>query len=448
MQSLPFDPNKIIRHSHFLRILLIGFLLMLLQVPIAMIQGLIWERQRTDREATEEVAGKWGREQAVVGPMLVVPFVEHETVIASDGRTSTRTRQRQAHFLPAELTVEADVKSEHRYRGIFQVPVYRAAVELQGRFRKPDLTAWQIAPEDVLWERAQLWVRISDARAIQEPTALRWNGRAVPFVAGTGDFGGAKPGIHVPLRGLLEAESFEFHFPLELNGSERLFFTPFGDQSLLRIASNWKDPSFQGNWLPAAREVGEQGFEATWRIPSLGRNYPQSWIAENDSLEPAIAASKVGVELLSPVNPYRMAERSVKYQALFLLLTFLTIWLFEVLIGVRVHPVQYMLVGAAMCLFYLLELSLSEHFGFVTAYTVAAGAVVLQIGGYCIAVLRGFRRAAVVGCVTGGLYGYLYVLLMNQDYSLLLGSLGLFLILGAVMVLTHKIDWYDPSRRD
>ena len=186
--------------------------------------------------------------------------------------------------------------------------------------------------------------------------------------------------------------------------------------------------------------MGEKGFTSKWVIPSLGRNYPQSWPSDS-AVAHEIDKSSFGVELLASIDPYRMSERSVKYEALFLFLTFLSLWLFEVLVRRRLHSLQYLLVGAAMCLFYLLLLSLSEHLGFLPAYLLAGAAVVGLISGYCSAILRKRGWAIVVGSLTAALYAYLYVLLNNEDYALLIGSAGLFVILAAVMYLTRSIDW-------
>ncbi len=229
---------------------------------------------------------------------------------------------------------------------------------------------------------------------------------------------------------------------LSLNGSAGIFFAPFGRETTVKLSSAWPDPSFQGAWLPGERSVNPEGFSAEWKIPFLGRSYSQSW---DSTLDPAsaIQSSLFGVRLISPVDQYRMAERSAKYAALFLLLTFGSLWLFEVLAKIRIHSLQYLLVGAAMCLFYLLELSLSEHIGFLAAYLLAVLSVLALVFGYCAAVLGGVARAAIITGVLAALYAYLYILLMNQDYALLAGSLGLLVILAVVMYLTRKVDWYS-----
>jgi inner membrane protein len=232
-----------------------------------------------------------------------------------------------------------------------------------------------------------------------------------------------------------------------LNGSLGAYFSPFARNTVVEIESNSRNPSFQGNWLPSKRSISDSGFRASWSIPFLGRNYPQAWTSTAD-MGNAIEASRFGVELSDPVDHYRMAERSVKYAGLFVLLTFTVIWLIEVLAGLRVHPIQYLMLGGALCLFYLLELSLSEHVGFPVAYAIASVAVVGMVGAYCLAVLHNVRRALVVAAGVAALYVYLYVLLMNEDYALLIGSVGLFAILGAVMYVTRRVQWYGARGDD
>jgi inner membrane protein len=432
--------NSWIEQSQFARMLLIGFLLLLLQIPVLTMYGLVKERERTRQEAVEEVTGKWGRTQTVIGPVLEVPYVDRWVEQTESGGRVQRATVRRAHFLPEMLEIDGTIETETRYRGIFAVPVYRMSAQLRGQIPRPGFPG--VAPGDVRWERARLVILISDLRAIQNQATLEWNGEELPFVSGAGVFGDTRSGIHVPL----EERHFEadagFRVQLELNGSTGAFFAPLGETTDVTIRSNWEDPSFQGNWLPADHEVTAAGFEAHWSIPSLGRNYPQSWTRGAVSAE-MLEASRFGVDLLTPVDHYRMAERALKYEILFLFLTFLLLWLIEILARVRIHWIQYLLVGAALCLFYLLQLSLSEHIGFLAAYVLASAAVVVLIASYGVAVLKGRKRAVLLGTAVAILYAYLFVLLNNQDYALLVGSVGLFVILAGVMFLTRRIDWYN-----
>jgi inner membrane protein len=430
-----------IKNSQFLRILLVSFLILILQIPTAMMQGLVSDRQNLRQEAISSITTKWGAQQKVIGPQLVVPYVKR----VQSGNTQ-RSDVKLGIFLPQTLDIAGTMDSETRYRGIFEVPVYKSALMLRGQFQRPDFSNWGVRPEDILWDRAELALQISDAHAIQDQVKLAWNGQKIAFVPGQGKLGGNNPGIFANLKGQMTGNAFKFEVPLNLNGSERLTFAPFGEVTQVKLKSNWRDPSFQGLWLPKDRSITDKGFEASWNIPSLGRNYPQQWNQESPVGAETIQASVFGVDLISPVDNYRMASRSIQYNFLFLILTFATFWLFEVTVKLRVHPLQYLLVGVAMSLFYLLQLALSEHIGFNLAYLIASTAVVVMISAYSVTVLRAKQRAGIIGGMQIALYGYLYVVLANQDYSLLMGSFGLFAFLAVVMYLTRNIDWFNVNR--
>jgi inner membrane protein len=445
--SSSFDRvSAALQRSQMLRLLSVGFLVLLLQIPIAMIGGLISERQIRRDRAIEDVSSKWGGVQSITGPVLVIPYTSQWTEAAANGQLVTRSKVRHAIFLPTRLTIRGRVETETRKRGIFSIPVYRLALEARGEVAEPDLAALDVDPATALWERAHVAIGISDVRAIQQEATLSWGGRSSTFLPGSGGFSDSDTGIHAVV-GAGPPGPVEFSFPLVLNGSLGAYFSPFARNTVVEIESNSRNPSFQGNWLPSKRSISDSGFRASWSIPFLGRNYPQAWTSTAD-MGNAIEASRFGVELSDPVDHYRMAERSVKYAGLFVLLTFTVIWLIEVLAGLRVHPIQYLMLGGALCLFYLLELSLSEHVGFPVAYAIASVAVVGMVGAYCLAVLHNVRRALVVAAGVAALYVYLYVLLMNEDYALLIGSVGLFAILGAVMYVTRRVQWYGARGDD
>jgi inner membrane protein len=422
-------------NSQFLRIVIVGFLTLLLQIPMFMIQNLVTERQMVRQQAVVDITSKWGQAQTVIGPRLVIPYIKRVKV----GET-VRADVHNAAFLPEELNITSQMDSEVRYRGIFEVPVYKSKVELKGKFTKPDFSSWGVQAEDILWDRAEINVAIADAKAIQNQVAMTWNNRQIAFAPGSGKLGGNRSGIHVTLAGQMAGNVYNFNIPLVLNGSETLNFAPFGKLTIADITSNWKNPSFQGSWLPNRREITNQGFSARWEVPSLVRNYAQQWNTEAPVGDDTIQQSLFGVNLISPVDNYSMSDRSLKYNFLFVLLTFAALWLFELTAQIRVHPLQYLLVGVAMCLFYVLQLAISEHLGFHWAYAIASFGVVALITLYSMGVLGLKRRGGIIGIMQVALYSYLYVVLANQDYALLIGSLGLFVFLAIVMALTRRLN--------
>lgn len=446
---IPNEPEKRrLRDSTFFKLLAVGGLVLVLLIPLGMVRSLISERQSRRDEATAEVAASWGRSQVLGGPVLTVPYL----LRGKDEKGKTITWTAQARFLPETLVIDGQIVPERRHRGIFEVIVYRADLRFKGSFRRPDFAGWRIAPEDVLWDDAYLSLGIPDLRGIRSGVGLAWGERSLQFEPGGKEDGLWDSGLRARVPRLKEAKDadvYAFAFDLGLNGSRQLHFLPLGKQTRVVLKSTWPAPSFGGAFLPESRRVRDTGFDAVWNVSWFGRSYPQQWrLEESESLAPrsALDGSAFGVELFLPVDAYQKTERSVKYGILFLLLTFLTFFLYEVFNPVSLHPVQYLLVGSALCLFYLLLLSLSEHVPFGFSYLLAAAATVLLIGGYSIAILRGALRALLMTLVLGGLYGYLYVLLQLEDYALLLGSLGLFAILALVMYLTRRIDWSAPRR--
>jgi inner membrane protein len=465
--SAPIDR---LMNSQFTRLLVIGFLVLILQIPTVMLFGIISERQNLRQSAILDVTSKWGKEQTLVGPRLMVPYVKR-----SGTAEKPKSEQKVATFLPDDLQINATMATETRNRGLFQVPVYTTKWDVKGTFEPLDFTAWGVKPEDVLWDRSELVVQIADTRAISDQVNLQWNKTKIPFNPGLGKFKAGDPniqinptqngmsnpgmdssryippsnistvsGIHARLSQMGEKKAYEFSIPIELRGSESLYFVPMGKLTQVNLKSNWANPSFQGNSLPEKPKISDQGFEAKWQIPFLSRNFPQQWNDDAPVADVALYNARFGVNLFSPVDNYHMAERSIKYNFLFIILTFAVLWLFEVTAGVKVHPLQYLLVGVAMCLFYLLQLALSEHLGFHQAYVVASLSIVLMITGYTMSALQTKRRGGIVGVMQVALYSYLYVVLASQDYSLLLGSVGLFVFLAIVMFLTRRVDWFNP----
>jgi len=431
---------ELLRNSHFVKVLLIGFIVLLFQIPISKIKGVIEEREQTREEAINEVTSKWGKSQVLTGPSIIVPYMNRFTTASS--RSQSLSSIAYATFLPESLKISGNLESQLLYRGIYKIPVYTMLLNVSGSFKAPDFSEWAIDAENILWDKAYLSLQVTDAWAMTKSPILSWNNKELNFLPGAGEFEDNQDGLHVKIGDLSKGDNFDFSFSVGLNGSVGAFFVPFGRDTEVQLSSDWGSPSFQGTWLPTNRSVSSDGFKATWNIPFLSRNFPQKWLP-SPGLKKIIESSGFGVEMNSSIDHYRMSQRSVKYQFLFLVLTFSTLWLFEVLAKIRVHPIQYLLIGSGMCLFYLLELSLAEHFGFVQAYSLASAAVVILVASYSAAVLKARKRAVIVGAVVTLLYIYLYILLMIESYALLAGSVGLFVALAAIMFLTRKVDWYS-----
>jgi inner membrane protein len=299
------------------------------------------------------------------------------------------------------------------------------------------------------WQNATISVGVSDPRGLTRKVALQFAGRETPFSGGAADVGVFQTGIQAKIaqpESLQQIAELPFAFTLELNGTRDIRFLPAADETTVDLTAGWPHPSFVGSPLPEQRRNDDSGFSARWHAPDFARPYAARWTSgemNREQLQAQAHASAFGVSLIQPVDIYHQAERAVKYAALFIVLTFLVFFLWEVLHTALLHPMHYAFVGFALFVFYLLLVSISEHAGFDKAYLVSAVVTTLVIGGYARAVLQGRRQGASVVAALSSLYGFLYLLLRLEDYALLAGSIGLFIVLAGVMYLTRRMDWYS-----
>lgn len=421
----------------------IAALIGLLLIPVSMIESMIRERESNGASAEREVADKWGGPQQVTGPILTVPY----RVFTQDAKGKSDTTIEYAHFLPEVLTVSGALKPEIRHRGIYDVALFNADLRLAGRFVPPDFSLWRVAPENVMWEAAFVTLAVPDVRALAGEVPLAWNGASSQCVPDNFAGSPVPAGLHAAVSLSPNAagkEGYAFETRLSLNGSGTMDFLPMGKETKVSLASPWQSPSFSGAFLPRANKVGAQGFSAEWATFHLSRSFPQSWRGWENT-EKDWTPFAFGVDLKLPVDRYQKAMRCAKYAVLFIVLTFLIFFISETFDRRRIHPLQYVLVGCALCLFYLLLLAFTEQLPFAAAYAIATAGIVGLISAYAAAVLGGLKRAFGLGGMLAGLYAYLYTLLQMEDLSLLMGALGLFAILGVVMYLTRKLNLAPPA---
>jgi inner membrane protein len=415
----------------------IGLLMALLLIPVGMIKDLVTEREASRASAETEVAGKWGGSQEIAGPILTVPY----RVITQHDKGKADTTVEYAHFLPEAMDVKGTLDPEIRHRGIFDVALFKADLNLEGRFAQPDFSGWRIPAENILWGDAYVSLSVPDVRSLAASLPLEWDGAKADFAPDNFVGSPVTGGLHARAKvsAAPPAEGYKFKLHARLNGSGNMRFLPMGKETRVAVTSPWKTPSFSGAFLPRENSVDGSGFSAQWSTLHLSRSFPQSWrhweITEKD-WEPFA----FGVDLLLPVDRYQITMRCAKYASLFILLTFLVFFLNETFDRKRIHPLQYILVGFALCLFYLLLLAFTEHIPFDFAYALAAAGTVGLITAYGLAVLSSRKRALTLGAMLAGLYGYLFTLLQMEDFALLMGALGLFIILGGVMFLTRKLN--------
>jgi len=423
---------------------------LLLFIPLGMVNSTLSERSSRYHEAVRAITQAWGGAQRVGGPVLVVPYTYKATAVESrlvEGRRMEvnvdREIRGEAFFLPERLVVDGNVVPSLRKRGIYETPVYAAKLAISGKFAAPVFGFPAVRGLEPQWEQARVCFIISDLRGTEADLTLLWAGTSLALQPGA-RLAGLGAGVHVPVKAVA-GTGMEFSLRLTLNGSESLRFLPLGRQTEVKLASEWTDPSFDGAYLPNERAVGMEGFNAAWRVSYYGRSFPQQWLEGGDG-QPSvqkIEESGFGVSLLEPVNAYRIVERAIKYGMLFITLVFMTFFLFEAVCGLRLSALNYLLVGGALCLFYLGLLALAEFWAFGAAYALSAGASTVLIGLYARRVLRGGRRAWLVGGMLGGVYGYLYFVLQMEDFALLAGTGALFALLAAVMYATRRWEGRD-----
>lgn len=431
----PEEPNFWQRQAATIKGLVIFFLMLVLLIPTFMVADIIHEREGRQSEAVMEVSSKWGQQQTLTGPVLVVPY---ETVTRSDDGKDVTRETKYAYFLPDELRANGAVNPEKRYRGIFEVVLYSSQITLEGSFPQPVLD--NLVPKDatIFWDKAKVVLGIPDLRGLEDQVTLSWDGQNSLFEPGMPVEGVVPSGINAPVTLNNAAGKHDFKIQVALKGSGSLFFTPVGKVTTVKLNSPWPDPSFTGAFLPDEKNIGAQGFEAGWKVLNLNRNYPQAWTTDQKI---SFNESAFGVEFLLPVDNYQKATRSVKYAILFISLTFLVVFFIEMRQSRRVHPFQYALIGLALVIFYTLLVSISEHISFNAAYLVAAAMTIALTGLYARALFQSGRMAILVSSTLALLYTFLFVTLQLQDYALLIGSLGLFAILAAVMYFSRKISW-------
>ncbi len=326
-----------------------------------------------------------------------------------------------------------------RRRSLFEAVLYNANLKYTGNFRLPDRIRLNLDPDAVLWDQASLSLGITDMRGIQEKIVFTFNQSVMDANPGLKTTDLAESGVSAPVKTLRPDEPNDFSFNLNLNGSEQISFIPVAESNTVRVHSKWPSPSFNGAFLPVTHEQVKGGFTANWEILHLNRSYPQFWEGGLHKVAP----SAFGVKLIQTADIYQKSMRLAKYAILFLVFTFAAFFFSEITGKRKIHPLQYILVGLAILIFYTLVLSLSEYVHFNLAYIVSAASVIFIITGYARAILSHSRFAWWIAGILALLYGYLFIVLQLEDYALIMGSVGLFVILAVVMFLTRKINWYE-----
>lgn len=439
----------------YVKLAFIVFLMVFLLVPQAFIFGMVSERAGWREQAYQSIGQSWPGEQTFAGPLLVLPYqltrTVKEKVKDADGTEREISRdtlsQERLLLMPKQLNITSKLDSTLRYRGIYAVPVYSSTLQIKGQFDQQQLTDLLSGYQNpnLQWGKPYLAVMVRDQRGIVSPPTLQWAGNKVAFAPGS-DLPGNRvdAGMHAVLPAMNPHELGEmaFNFDMSLNGMRGMNFALLSEDTQIQQAANWSSPSFTGEILPTERNVTEGSFTAQWRASSFSINVQDALTQCRTGDCSNLTLRTVGFNLIQPVDVYQQAERSVKYALLFIVLTFGVLVLFELLKQLRIHPVQYTLVGFALLVFYLLLISLSEHVTFALAYGVAGLASASLLTLYFGAILHSRKLGLLLGAGLAGLYGLLYVILQAEENALLMGSILIFAVLAVLMLTTRHFDWY------
>jgi len=396
-----------------------------------MIQSLITDRQQYRFVAIHEISKSWAGAQTIAGPMITVTTKKEKE--DKEGKKYFVTRS--YHYLPENLKINVEITSEKRYKGIYEVMLYKSKIKMSGNFNLEKLFE-QFADKTI--EQSYISFNISDLGGIQKDVMLKLNGRNYNLMSGLKNkiF---KNGFYSDFELNTEDVLQNIDIDLELNGMENLNFIPLGKFTEVNIKSLWNNPGFAGAFLPTTREITEDGFTAQWKVNHFNRSYPQEWEGKTYDAFP----SAFGVKLLVPVDEYQKTMRTSKYGLMIIVVTFLSFFMIELFSKKVIHPIQYLLVGLALLIFYSILLAISEYILFQYSYLISSLLIIALIGFYIKSIYESKQIATIITGMLFMFYGFMYVILQLQDYSLLLGTIALFIILAAIMFFTRKINWFE-----
>lgn len=468
--------DRIVR-SAITKLALMFFIVLLLLIPLSWVDDLIHERKQRHDGVGDEIAIKWGGQQVVNGPVMVIPVEEHQhrVVVAEDGKQELEVDVRKEWImaLPSEVQVSGSVLPEALQRGIYEAVVYQVDLKITGRFNGLDTTKLALENSTIRWRDAKLVFGVSDLKGLSASPELTWKDHQADLATGEHALDLFEQNLvaDVVLAGPEDAAN-SFEITVQLRGSKSLNFLPLASQNSIHLAGKWAAPSFDGAFLPTERTVSESDFDARWEIPAFSRKQPQQWRGKPTRLytfsgdplssgDAAVARANsapqtapqqpgrtlsndwdmVKVNFLPEVSHYQKTTRVTKYGFLVVLLTFASLFFTEIIKKRRIHIVQYVLIGAAMVLFYALLLAMSEHIGFDWAYAIAALATIVLIASFVKAVTKQLGTAAASGGILSLCYAFIYILLLLKDFSLLVGTIGIFVMLAALMYFAARIHW-------
>ncbi|MFV0505483.1 MAG: cell envelope integrity protein CreD [Bacteroidales bacterium] len=407
---------------------------------------MIWERKVRQREVVSEINSKWGEEVILSGPILKIPYIPTKIAIDDKGKESViQGETKYIYLLPDDLSMDANVNAKPLKRSIYQSVVYSSDIAIKGSFAPIKLNA-DISPELIMWDKSKIIIQSSNLKGIKNNIVTKLGDKKLqmsPVYSSNSELNTIESSI---ISSLVHDgnDAINFEFDIKINGSGSLEFIPIGKTTTASMASNWASPSFDGRFLPndETKEISKAGFKASWTVLQINRQFEQEFINKL----PNLSEFSFGTKLLVPVNEYAKSERASKYGLLVIALTLLVFLLIQLASKIYIHPFQYIMIGLALVMFYTLLISISEHSSFLVAYFLASISVIALIGTYSKNILKKTKLSLFVVATLLCLYSFIYVIIQMEDYAMLSGSIGLFIILSIVMFFSKNIDWHNNQR--
>jgi inner membrane protein len=427
--------------SVLLKVGIIAIIVLALLIPSSWIQDLIVERDGYHEDIIKQVASKWAGSQLIQGPVLVLPYKKQVNETNYDKKTTIHEVIETAYVLPETLKIRADLKTDLFKQGVTDITVYNAKVLLQGYFHKPDLSKLGINPSQVMYDKAKLFFSLSDLKGLKSNTIVKINNQdynATPVYNNNSPYGkGLQVDFAIPTSG-----NFSFSYTLDMKGSNDLNFLQTANETDVEMTSDWATPQFNGHY-PDSRIINNKGFIAKWHIVNYGRSFPQQWVNNDSTLtsKQVMTEAVSGVKLCLAINQYREVLRTTKYSTLIILLTFVSLFFTELIRKQRIHLFNYTLIGAAMVVYYTLLLSFAEQLGYNWAYLIASVATIGLIAAFTSSLLKNRMAALLFMLILTIFYVFIYVIVQLEEFSLMVGSIALFLIVSALMYFSRKINW-------
>jgi len=433
--------------SNTAKMLMVGLLTLILLIPLSFVQNLIQERSQRKNEVVNEVTETWGKDINFYGPILKIPYKSYtETSITNPVTKQIEIEKKAsvqyAYFFPEKLKNTSNVKREIPLkRALYKYVAFSAAMKFEGSFIKPDFEKLQINQEDILWDKASIVVKTTNLKSIKSDLNIKLNSQSLVFESKNQSdktYGELETNLF-NYNNLTSDNDLNFDFSILYNGSNSVKFIPIGKSTMVSIDSNWDSPSFEGSFAVegATKKITKDGFHADWKIFQINRPFSQQHLNSIPNLD----SYSFGVKLIETVDEYQQNERVSKYGFLVIGLTFLVFFLIQTISKIKIHIFQYSMIGLALIMFYTLLISITEHSSFQIAYLIASISVIAMIVIYSVSILKNKKFPMFIGASLTALYSFIYVIIQLENYALLVGSIGLFLILGAVMYFSRKIDW-------